>query len=486
MVKTKILVIDDDMTILNLLTTALADDFEVYPASNSESAREQFHKIDPNLVLIDIYLNGKKKQEREGIRLLNEFLWINPKLPVVMISAEKATHTIVECMRLGALDFIAKPFSLGVLHERLLRVLRESKTFRRAAHLEQRLEQLLPTILIGNSRPMQQIKKQIAAVAMDAMTSVLIRGEPGTGKELVARAIHRQGRRCNEAMVTVNVAALAPGLLESELFGYEKGAFTGANHRHLGYIEEANGGVLFLDEIGELNRETQVKLLRFLQEHTLYRLGNTKEIAVDVQLVMATNRNLEKMLEQKHIYEDFYYRIKQFEIHLPPLQKRRDDISLLIEHFLLNLRRQGRTKISELAPAAQDILVSYYWPGNVRELETTIGRAIIYAGYHGHERIEPDDLTLDSVACQPVGCANKIAKASGETNGSIDLNSALAQCELQYIEQALIACGGRKVQAARWLHLNDRFALHRRIKKLSRNYHHLLEDFPTIQRLYPK
>ena len=481
MVKTRILVIDDDMTILNLLAVALNKDFEIYPASTSESAREQFKAIEPNLVLIDIHLNEKESQGKEGIELLKAFLWANPELPVVMISAEKATQTVVECMRLGALDFIVKPFSLGVLRERLLRVLRESKTFRRAVHLEQRLAQILPANLIGNSLPMQEIKGQISAVAMDAMTSVLIRGEPGTGKELVAQAIHRQGRRCNEAMVTVNVAALAPGLLEAELFGYEKGAFTGANRRHIGYLEKADGGVLFLDEIGELNRAIQVKLLRFLQERTLYRLGNTHEIEVDVQLVMATNRDLEKMLAQNDIYQDFYYRIKQFEIHLPPLQNRRDDIPLLVEHFLQNFRNQGRSKISEVASAAMNVLICYHWPGNVRELETVIGRAIIYASYHGHQRIEQDDMSLDRVVCQPKTVGLDRADIDG-----IDLDNALARCELQYIEQALAINEGRKIQAAIWLNLNDRFALHRRVKRLQRDYRKLIADFPMIQKLYKK
>lgn len=481
--KPKLLVVDDDGAYLASLGRALRRKFEVLTASEVEGALREFG-ANPDLVLLDIRLDEGDSNNRAGVELLISFLEANHQIPVVMTSAYGDVDVAVECMRLGAADFIQKSAGAAELQQRLKTALNHAKLSRKVEHLEERLSQIEPSELIGMSHELQQIKQLIHAVGQDGYATVLIRGETGTGKELVARAIHRAGWRSKEPIVPVTVAALNSQLIESDLFGHEEGAFTGAKKRRVGFIEKAKCGVLFLDEIGELPLDAQLKLLRFLEERKFNRVGSSDEIDIDVQIVAATNRNLEKAVADGQFREDLYFRLKSVQIHVPPLRERAADIPLMVKHFLELLREQGRTRIAEVAADVMDSLIRYQWPGNVRELKATIERASIYANYHAHLRIEKDDIPLEVLNASSSSRLPPPGNVSLEDG--IILDKELARVELAYIEKALKLTEERKTEAWKFLGLNDRFALLRKVKTIIKEYPSLIDDFPTVNRLYGK
>lgn len=477
----KLLVVDDEKAFLASLERVLKQDFLVDAARDPLGAKEAFER-GPDIVLLDIRLDESNPEKRDGMELLREFLENRGDCPIVMISAYGDVNTAVECMRMGAADFIQKPAHLNELRQRLKSALERAKVFQRASQLEEHLQKIAPSELIGESSQMQEVKRLIKMVALDGFVTVLIRGETGTGKELVARGIHRLGGRSNEAFVPVAIASLNENVVESELFGHEAGAFTGATGRRLGYIEKAKGGILFLDEIGDLPLEVQLKLLRFLEDKKISRVGSSETVEVDEQIVAATNRNLEEAVKKGEFREDLYFRLKSIQITLPPLKDRREDIPILSNHFLQLFMSQGRTKIRSISQEALDAMGEYYWPGNVRELRALMERAIIYAKDHGHERIEKVDL--------PIEIINKTAGEGGTAfsvqikQDGMDLDEQLAKWDLTYIEEALRLTNGRKTEAWKILGLNDRFALQRRVKAAQRKYPQLIEKFPIIKSLY--
>lgn len=483
-----LLIVDDDKTFLSALERALKRDFTVDTATDKESAVRAF-AAEPDIVLLDIRLVDSDDQDRSGVGLLKTFLEAQPGAPVVMTSAYGDIETAVECMRLGAADFIQKADffrkAAGIkdLRQRLKAALEHAQLSRKVVQLEERLERLEPTEIIGDSAQLRQTRQLTQAVAHDGYVTVLIRGETGTGKELVAHDIHRLGWRTKEPFVSVAIGALNPSLIESELFGHEAGAFTGASRRHIGYIERAKGGLLFFDEVGDLPGDAQLKLLRFLQERTFSRVGSTHEIGIDVQIVCATNRDLEKAIAEGRIREDLYFRLKTLEIALPPLRERDDDVALLTAHFLKLFCNQGRTRITQVSPEAAEVLRKYRWPGNVRELKAVLERANIYANYHNHPRIEKEDLPLELLSAAAPGV--KPGSAARVRDG-IDLDVELARVELSYIEEALKLTEERKTETWKLLGLNDRFALLRRTKNLLKSHPALGTEFPTVQRLYGK
>lgn len=482
-IKPTLLIIDDDIELLRLLNITLKSNFDVMTANNTTSAQKNIKISHPDVVLLDIHLNDPQHPETTGITFLKEILRHSPDIRVVMMSADNDETTITTCMRMGAIDFIVKPFTTEQIQIRLNKVIQENL---RNVVLQERLRQFEHCDLIGNAPQMHKVKEAINAVTQDRHMPVLIRGEAGTGKEVVARVIHQKGQRNHENIVTVNIVSLSENLAEAELFGYEKGAFTGAIRRHIGYFEQANRGVLFLDEIGELPDRLQAKLLRFLQDHIITRLGSTTSIEVDTQLIMATNRNLEQALREKQIREDFYYRITHFEIFLPPLRERRDDIPLLVSYLLKRFRDQGRTKITNVSPEVMRVFISYEWPGNIRELENVLERAIIYANYFQHSQIELDDTTFKSNLIQvnhPLHTVDSLPKTISPEG--IDLDREIANLTLQYIEQALRTTNGGKAEAAVLLKFHDRFAMLRRIKTLQHDYSDLFARYPYLCQLYP-
>jgi DNA-binding NtrC family response regulator len=382
------------------------------------------------------------------------------------------------------MDFLKKPPDVKELRHRLRAAIEHARLSRRATELEEQLQRLDPTELVGDSSPMQQVKRLIQMVAQDGYATVLILGETGTGKELVARAIHRSGWRCREPFVAVAISALNPSIVESELFGHEPGAFTGATERRIGFIEKAQGGVLFLDEIGDLPEQAQLKLLRFLEERTFTRAGSTSEQKSDVQVLAATNCDLEKAVAEGRVRKDFYYRLKNIQVALPPLRERADDIPALAGHFLDLFARQGRTKVTQLDDLARQAMLSYPWPGNVRELRAALERAVIYANQHGHGCIKNDDLPLEVLRPRVNAPAPAAQSPSGDE--PVDLDVELARTELAHVEAALVRADGRKDEAWKLLGLNDRFALRRRVGVMLRRYPQVARQFPLVWKLYGK
>ncbi len=384
-----ILVVDDEPNYLIVLSELLRDEgYEVFTAESGSAGLPIVLSTDLDLVLTDMKMPGM-----DGIAFLQKIKEINRDLPVILITAFAEVDKAVEAMRLGAFTFLAKPFSneqllaaidKAVEHSTLVR---EIRRLRHESSLQGGLEDM-----VGKNPAMQAVYQLIEKVA-PTPSSVLITGETGTGKELVARAIHRLSPRRDEPFISVNCAALNESLLESELFGHEKGAFTDAVAMRKGRFELADRGTLFLDEIGEMPPALQAKLLRVLQERCFERVGGSNTMHVDVRILAATNKDLKDEVEQGNFREDLYYRLNVIHIHLPPLRERVDDIPALVTHFLAkNSRSLGKEQL-DISPEALRLLVSLPWEGNVRELENTIERAAILCN---GERIEPEDVQPDS------------------------------------------------------------------------------------------
>ena len=477
----KILIVDDDPDYLRSLSSVLKRDFSVMTASSLKEAGKRLRQ-GLHLVLLDIRLDEADPANRDGIELLKRIKEERPDLPVVMMTAYGDIDLAVEAMKLGAADFLQKAkVDVREFRKTIQNVLEKSKLQRRLSELEEDLHRLEPWEIVGDSPELSEIKRLIDMIAEDGQTTVLIRGGTGTGKELVARAIHDRGVRKDGPFVPVSISSLSKTVVESELFGHERGAFTGADRRKIGYIEKADGGVLFLDEIGELDPEIQRKLLRFLDHKTFTRMGSTDEITVDFQLLAATNRDLEKAVEDGAFREDLYYRLKTIQIFLPALSERMEDIPKLAYHFLELFRTQGRTAIVEISDSAMGLLKRYIWPGNIRELRSSIERAIIYADHNGHSHITLDNLPYEiraSTSGPPRTWSVEVPE------GGIHITEELARLELAYIEKALKIAGGKKTEAWRLLGYNDRFAMRRRIESMMDKFPLLLNAFPYVREKY--
>lgn len=478
----KILIVDDDMDYLAALKRALNRDFETFVASSSaETGKLDLNRFD--LLMLDIRLNNEDVQNTEGIDLLKAVKTERPHLPVIMMTAYGDIDIAVETMKLGASDFIQK----GRVHVRefkkiITKSLERAGLERKVAFLEQELNKYEPREIIGQDLEIDRIRKMIDIVAEDAHVSVLIRGETGTGKELVARGIHSRGIRSDAPFVAVSISSFGKNVVESELFGHQRGAFTGAVETKIGYIEKADGGVLFLDEIGDLDLDIQLKLLRFLENKSFSRMGSTQEIKVDLQLVAATNKDLEEAIINGEFRKDLFYRLNTVQIRLPTLSERAGDIPGLAVHFVDVFKSQGRTKVNGISDSALSLLQGYHWPGNVRELRSSIERAVIFASFHGHSVIMPEDLPLEVRAQTP---DEKISLNMEIPAEGVDIDEVLSKVELRYIEQALELSGGRKTEAWKLLGYNDRFALRRRIQSILNRFPHLRDVFPEVKRNYP-
>lgn len=477
MSKPVLLLVDDNEAALNSLTRLLKREYEVRTATTQSEALQQLSPP-PDIALLDLRLKEDETDNREGIALLETLHQQFPDIPVLMHTAHGDVNAAVECVRLGAVDFIEKPRAdIGEITARLARALEQARLRRRVTNLEQELNLIEPRQIVGASKQIVEVKQAIEAVASDGHVTVLIEGESGTGKELVARALHASGWRQSGPFVPVVLASLPPALIEGELFGYESGAFTDARRRHIGYLERAKDGLLFLDEIGELELPLQVKLLRFLEEREFQRLGGTTAIKVDVQVVAATNSDLRAEVKASRFREDLYFRLKGFEIKIPPLRERPEDIPLLADHFLNLFHQQGR-KVLRFSPQAMDRLLQYQWPGNIRQLRTTMESALFRAFYRRHMEVEVEDLPpelTDSETTPPDGLPSTL---------ELSLDEALAKTELTYIERALQQVQGKKTEAWKLLGLNDRFALLRRVKKIADRYPHLMNGFSFVKSAY--
>lgn len=477
--RSNILLVDDDIEYLSLLRDALSPHFEVMTAQSAEDASRRLH-FPIDAILLDLRLNGGGQEDRAGIRLLDavrEMRQLRPT-PIIIMTAYADVDAAVEAMKLGAADFIQKSrVNLDDLRKILVHVIERSRAERRAAEFEEEMHRLEPWDLIGNNRRLNDVRQLIDAAAQDGQLTVLVRGETGTGKELVARAVHTRGVRKDAPFTAVALVSLPTTLIERELFGHVRGAFTDAREGRHGYIQKAAGGVLFLDEIGDIGRDLQPKLLRFLDNRAFTPIGSTTDITVDVQVVCATNRNLEEAVRAGDFREDLYYRLHTIEIVLPPLRDRLDDVPLLVDHFLFMLRRQGRTRVAGMATAALDRLCRYRFPGNVRELKGIIESTVVKAGIHSHAMIDVDDLPAEVTGTAPLIREPR----EGE---QIDLDAELARAELACIERALQITEGRKSEAWRLLGLNDRFALRRRVKRINELHPDFINDYPSLRACY--
>ena len=371
--KKRVLVIDDEPGICVSLKIVLEPAYEVLSAPNAQEGLRLFHLESPDLVLLDVVMPGT-----DGLMLLQTFRLEDRRVPVIMLSALKTIKTAVEAMKIGAADYLTKPFDVEELRLIVAKTLATHQLEQEVRCLRAQVVKLYAFHnIVGKSSAMREIYSHIAQVA-ETRTTVLITGESGTGKELVARAIHYNSSRRESPFIAINCAALPETLIESELFGHEKGAFTDALARRLGKVELAHGGTLFLDEIGDLSLTTQAKLLRFLQEREFARVGGAHAIKVDVRIIAATNKNLDDLLRHGEFREDLYYRINVFSLHLPPLRERREDISHLAKHFLARRIEDGKRPTAELSKEALEILTNHHWPGNVRELENVIEQAMVW------------------------------------------------------------------------------------------------------------
>jgi len=392
-----VLIIEDEITLAKNIQTYLErHQYDVRTAEMAQAGLELCTTFQPDVVLLDLHL-----PDRHGLEVLPLLQQHNPQIVVIIITAHESVRTAVQAMQLGAYDYLSKPL-----------VLRELKLLLEKAMQHLRLEGALTyyqaqagrdsnlTDIIGNSEPMQALKAQIdqllqAEHAVDGMDlpAVLIIGETGTGKELVARALHYNGPRRNQPMIEINCASIPDQLLEAELFGYEAGAFTDAKGRKLGLFETAEGGTVFLDEIGDLPLQLQTKLLRVIQNKTFEKVGSNESIQVDVRIIAATNKDIEKEVKEKRFRADLFYRLNVLPIYIPPLRERKEDIPILAEFFLAKFKHDIKKSIKGFTNDAMELLLSYSWPGNVRELENAIERAVVITQ---DEYIQPEVFFLSS------------------------------------------------------------------------------------------
>ncbi len=423
-----------------------AVDIDCTLAANGSEGLEQATDAAPDLVLLDIRMPGL-----DGMATLRKLAPMFPDLPVVMVTAHGDVPTAVEAMKIGARDFLEKPVDIDELRSVVADILIRPGPSPNSSASEDELENDEPRSIIGLSDAMVGLKETIRLAARSDST-VLVRGESGTGKELVARSIHELSTRSDGPFIAVNCAAVAEGLLESELFGHEKGAFTGADSRRRGRFELAHGGTLLLDEIGEMHPHLQAKLLRALQERSFERVGGTAQVDVDIRVVAATNRDLQAEIDAGRFREDLYYRLAVVELAIPPLRDRREDILCTARHLLGQLRSGEQPRLSANVASA---LTLYDWPGNVRELSNVLERALLFAG---SGEVAPEHLPP---ALRGLVSSEKRGGADETTGTGVRPGLSLAEVERDLIEKTLSALGGNRTRTAEALGLSRRALLYK-------------------------
>jgi two-component system response regulator PilR (NtrC family) len=453
-----ILVIDDEEVLQDILTVLIRKEGHTpLLASTGEEGLAVLEREEVDLILLDLMLPGM-----HGMEVLRRIRRRDPDLVVVVITAFSSIESAIEAMREGAFHYIPKPFK----NEEVMLTVRKGLDQRRLTSENRALrEQLRQRFgfdnILGKSKPMQQVYDLIQ-LASPAKSNILILGESGTGKELVAKAIHHHSRRAEGPFVTVNSGSMPADLLESNLFGHIRGAFTGAVASKRGLFELANLGSIFFDEIGNIPLDTQSKLLRVIQEREFMRLGGLETIKVDVRIIAATNAELDTMVQQGGFREDLYYRLNVITVSLPPLRRRSEDIPLLAQHFLAHYARENEKALREISPRAMELLIDYPWPGNVRELENAIERAVVLSiGEVLTEELLPASVRQRGEAAAAAGLLPPALPANG-----ISFKDAVSQYERQIIIRALQSCGGVQKRAAELLHVKPT-TLHEMMKRLN-------------------
>ncbi len=450
MSREEILVVDDEKNIRSSLEGILKDEgYRVRGAGTGEDLLKQIAQAIPDLVVLDVWLPGM-----DGLQALEEVKRLHPQLPVIMISGHSSVETAVKATKLGAYDFIEKPLSL----EKTVLAVRNALDHHRLEQENLALRQTLAERyeIVGGSAAIQALRGQIQSAA-PSHGRVLIRGESGTGKELIARAIHRQSLRAEKPFVEVNCAAIPDELIESELFGHEKGSFTGATTKRRGKFDVADGGTIFLDEVGDMSLKTQAKVLRVLQEQTFERVGGSETLSVDVRVIAASNKDLEEEIRKGTFREDLFYRLNVIPFEVPPLRDRKEDIALLADHFLRLFSREYGKRQKVMDAEAMQLLVQYAWPGNVRELRNVIERMVIMVP---QEIIGQDDVASALRLRQPSETGTPVASGA-EMEGT--LREAREEFEKAFILRRLREAHWNITRAAERLGI-ERSNLHRKIK----------------------
>ena len=469
----KLLLIDDEEDVQYSFQRIFnSPDIELCTASSGEEGLRIIPKFKPDLVIMDVRMGGLT-----GLETLRRIRQTNPKLLVILMTAYGTTQTVIEAMKLGAYDYLLKPFEVPKLREIVLNALKAANDMRQVVSYQPLLEQEDYELgIVGRSEPMQQVFKLIGQLAASDATA-LISGESGTGKELVARAIYHHSHRSQQAFLAVNCAAIPEQLLESELFGHERGAFTGATLQRIGKFEQCNHGTLFLDEIGDMTPATQTKILRVLQSGAFERVGGNQPISVDVRIIAATNRPLEQAVAARQFREDLFYRLNVVRVHLPPLRERREDIRLLVNYFLKAFAKDQERAPKSIAPGVIRALEKYHWPGNVRELENVLRRALVVAK---GDAILVSDLPAEITGQgPPAGAAVTVSLPAGEGSAA-DIAVMARQLfqwarrdpklkiipavERELVIQALKETDGNQLHAAKLLGIT-RATLRKRVEK---------------------
>ena len=458
----RILVVDDEQSVRYSFQRAFGGDYHIVTAETGRGALSEIERSSPEVIFLDV-----RMPRMSGLEVLMRIKQDHPKLPVILMTAYSDTDTAIEAMKLGAFDYVLKPFENREIRQLIekgleaYRMVKDTILFKReTAEIKEKI--------IGSSRAMHEIYKTIGRVA-ESDTTVLIQGESGTGKELVARAIHHHSQRKEGPFVAVNCAAIPESLLESELFGYEKGAFSGANSRKIGKFEQSSTGTIFLDEIGDMSLMTQSKILRVLQDQTFERLGGKETVRVDIRILAATNQNLDRAVKEKRFREDLFYRLNVVTLYLPPLKERLEDIPELVEYFISRLRQEGSSSVRGISPEVLGLLKGYGWPGNVRELENVLKKAFILSksavltkedfpllkDVEPHSDLERFEKELSRLLDIPFRMKDQL---KGEIHQKI-----IELVEKRLIEKTLREVGNNQVKAAELLGIN-RITLRRRIK----------------------
>ncbi len=475
--KGKILIVDDDREYVHKINSKLSG---LYDLSIAYSENEFWKNFSPNvfdLLIIDIRLDERKKGN-EGLNILKKVKELDPEQEAIILTMYEEREFMMSALSMGATLFLSKrDFTPSTVAKMVNMAIEKRKLKKKVNILKREIETLEPFDIVGESKIIKKIKREIEKAALDGEITVLITGESGTGKELVARNIHRFGVRKDGPFIAVSISGLNKETIYSELFGYEKGAFTGAIGRKRGFFEEADGGVLFLDEIGDLSGDLQVKLLRVIENKNFTRLGSTKETQVDVQFITATNRNLDKLVSEELFRKDLFYRLKAFEIYVPPLRERKEDIPLLVNHFLKLLHLNGRTTATAVSHDVMKFLQKYDWPGNVRQLRNVIEYAGIQARADRDSVIKISHLPSDIIKKNDLKLKTEVE----------DYRLFLAQAELSLIKNALREKNiKKKSELARVLRYPNRFTFLRRVKRIFNDYPHLRKLFPEISKMFPE
>ncbi|TVM00667.1 MAG: Fis family transcriptional regulator [Candidatus Brocadia sp. WS118] len=435
-----ILLVDDEPSVIESLRLILKDSYKVLSTLSGKEALKILEKEHVDLILLDL-----KMHELDGLELLRKLQPSDQEVGVVVLTAVNDVKAVVEAVKLGALDYIVKPFGVEEIKITIEKALQFRSLSREVRYLRSEYKyQSIDKLIQGRSRIMEKILDIVSRVSRVDST-VLLRGESGTGKELVARAIHFHSTRRADPFIVVSCPNLAGDLLEAELFGHEKGSFTGAYERRLGKFEIAEGGTIFLDEISEINLPLQAKLLRILQEKEFSRLGSHSVIKTDVRIIAATNKNLESMIKDGRFREDLYYRINVVPIYLPPLRERQEDIPQLVEHFFAVFQKECHAKMEFISKEAMDALLKYHWPGNVRELKNILERTV--ALYGNEATLFPEHLPIEITGIP----SRNLQQMKSDKNWQTSLEDEVARVEKQLIEQAMQQSGGVKSKAAKLL-----------------------------------